>query len=62
MLKTETTFRALNKTSHTWDLGHSHIKAGRFYGMDSKKIYLKNLDLQLSYGKGSRILVLVDFI
>ena len=41
MLKTETTFRALNKIQHTWDLAYSHHKAGWFYGMDSKKYILK---------------------
>ena len=48
MLKTEITFEALKKTLHTWDLAHSHHKAGWFLGMDSKKMYFKNVDLKLA--------------
>ena len=62
MFKTETTFKILTKPQYTWDQAHSHHKAGRFYAMDSKIKYLKKLDFQLAYGKGSSFSVLADFI
>ena len=50
MLKTEITFEALKKTLHTWDLAHSHHKAGWFFNKNilSSKTSLRKLLMNLS--------------